>query len=223
VPGWGALGWLTVVCAIASLVFALLLLRQIDPPRRPNPTRFVAGMTLAIGAGQVVGVLPPSFHFRNWIISVDRYLLPLLPLALCLGLWGLRGLGARPLAGWLTVAALAVYAVIGTHDFLSLQGATWDLARDAVAMGVPIDKLDAGASWDGYYLYEYSIDHHVAAQTRGGPWWTNLFGPATDSTYIVSTEPAEGYDPIAELPYSSWARESQTLYLSRKHDYPGPP
>jgi hypothetical protein len=29
-----------------------------------------------IGIWQVIGVLPPSFHFRNWIISVDRYLLP---------------------------------------------------------------------------------------------------------------------------------------------------
>ncbi|HEU5430862.1 MAG TPA: glycosyltransferase family 39 protein [Thermomicrobiales bacterium] len=223
VPGWGALGWLTALCAVASLVFALVLLRKIEPSRQPDPTRFVAGMALAIGAGQVVGVLPPSFHFRNWIVSVDRYLLPLLPLALCLGLWGLRGLGARPFAGWLVVAAFAAYAVVGTHDFLSLQGATWDLARDAVAMGVPIDKLDAGASWDGYYLYEYSIDHHIRTRTRDGPWWTDLFGPATDSTYIVSTEPVDGYDPILSLPYSSWAREEQTLYLSRKHDYPGPP
>jgi hypothetical protein len=223
IPGWGALGWLTAICAVASLVFALLLLRKVAPPPRPDPTRFVAGMVLLIGAGQVVGVLPPSFHFRNWIVSVDRYLLPLLPLALCLGLWALRSLGARPLGAWLTVAAFAVYAVIGTHDFLSLQGATWDLARTAVAMGVPLDKLDAGASWDGYQLYEYSIDNHIRTRTRGGPWWTDLFGPATDSTYIVSTEPVDGYDPIVALPYSSWAREEQTLYLSRKHDYPGPP
>ncbi|HEX5498255.1 MAG TPA: glycosyltransferase family 39 protein, partial [Thermomicrobiales bacterium] len=76
VPGWGALGWLTALCAIASLVFALVLLRKIEPPARPDPTRFVAGMVLAIAGGQALGALPPSFHFRDWIISVDRYLLP---------------------------------------------------------------------------------------------------------------------------------------------------
>jgi hypothetical protein len=36
-------------------------------------------VTLTIGLGQISGIMPPSYHFRTWIISVDRYLLPLVP------------------------------------------------------------------------------------------------------------------------------------------------
>ena len=151
---------------------------------------------LAIALGQVAGVLPPSFHFRNWIISVDRYLLPLLPLALCLGFWALRGLRPSFGAAWVIVAISALISIAGTRDFLEFQNATWQVARAAIEGGVPMTALDAGSAWDGYYLYDYSVAHHLAPQTPGGPWWTNLFAPATTSDYIVSTAPLDGYQEL---------------------------
>src|SRR5581483_7786948 len=53
-----ALGWLTVVCVGASLLLALLAARGVGAP--PPSRRAKAGLVLAIGLGQVVGVLPPS-------------------------------------------------------------------------------------------------------------------------------------------------------------------
>ena len=230
VPGEGALAWLTLACCLASLAYGVLLLGRMTGPGRaavgPGPTRAAAGLVLSVGAWQWLGVLPPSFHFRTWIISVDRYLLPLLPAAVCLGVWAVAGLPARRPGAWLATLATAAWvwlAVAGTHDFLAFQGATWDMAREAVRMGVPLDKLDAGASWDGYHLYEPSIAQGIKTRTKGGPWWTDLFAPATDSTYIVTSGPVEGYDLLYQLPYRTWWQGEQMLYLGRRQGAPGPP
>ena len=90
-------------------------------------------------------------------------------------------------------------------------------------MGVPLDKLDAGASWDGYHLYEPSIAQGIKTRTKGGPWWTDLFAPATDSTYIVTSGPVEGYDLLYQLPYGTWWQGEQLVYLGRRQGAPGPP
>ena len=159
IVSWQALDLLTALCVVASLLFALLLARQIVRPALADPSRSSAGLVLMIALGQVAGVLPPSFHFRNWIISVDRYLLPLLPLALCLGCWALRGLRPSWGAAWVIVAISAVISIAGTRDFLEFQNGTWEVARAAIEGGVPMTALDAGAAWDGYYLYDYSVEH----------------------------------------------------------------
>lgn len=220
-----AVGWLeplTIFFAVTAFLFALLTTSQIGLGSKAE--RGGPGLLLSIGLFQVLGIMPPSFHFRNWIISVDRYLVPMVPFAILLLLWATRNLRLFTPLAWLAIAAYAFFSIAGTRDFLVFQGATWDMGRQAVQMGVPLTRLDAGSSWDGYYLYEYSIENHIKQQTRHGPWWTNLFAPATDSTYIVSTRPIEGYDVIAMRQYSSWLKNGpQMIYLSRKHTYPGPP
>jgi hypothetical protein len=222
--GWEMLDWATAACAVASFVFALALCRRAARPRRPDATRLGAGIVLSIALWQMVGVLPPSFHFRNWIVSVDRYLLPLLPLGLCLMLWALRGVRLATPVAWVVVLGGGLFAVAGTRDFLVLQEATWSLARAATELGVPLTRLDGGASWDGYHLYEYSQALGIAQQTPGGPWWTHLFGPATNSDYVVTTAPLAGYDVLGQVPYSSWLEDDPTtLYLVRRQGMAGLP
>jgi len=211
---------ITAACAIGSIAFAGMLARRISALWLDG----AAAVTLVIGLGQVAGVMPPSYHFRTWIISVDRYLLPLLPFALALGLWGLKGARLRLSVGWLAVAALGVLSVAGTRDMLDMQDAVWNLARSANALGVVDTRLDAGAAWDGYRLYEYSQDNGIKTQTAGGPWWTDLFGPATDSSYVIATAPEPGYDVVRRDEYSSWLRRDPVyLYLLRKQGVTGPP
>src|SRR5215207_8847816 len=166
IVSWQALDLLTALCVVASLLFVLTLVRQIPRPVSADPTRTSAGLVLAIALGQVAGVLPPSFHFRNWIISVDRYLLPMVPFGIALLLWASRDVPlVRPL-GWLAVAAYALFSIVATRDFLVFQDATWAMARTAIEAGVPLTQLDGGASWDGYHLYEYSLANGITQQTR---------------------------------------------------------
>lgn len=210
----------TAACALASFVLVLALCQRVGAP--PAPDRAAAGLVLTIGLWQVVGIMPPSYHFRNWIISVDRYLLPLLPFAICLGFWALRDIRLNLPVAWLTVALFAAFSVAGTRDFLVFQEATWAMARDTYAAGVPLTQIDGGSSWDGYYLWEYSDANNIPRQTPHGPWWTVLFAPATDSTYIVATTPYVGdpmgpYDVIAVREYSSWLHNDPVyLYLLRR-------
>ena len=222
IVSWQALDLLTTLCVVASLLFVLTLLRQIPRPVSADPSRTSAGLVLAIALGQVAGVLPPSFHFRNWIISVDRYLLPLLPLALCLGFWALRGLRPSFGAAWVIVAMSALISIAGTRDFLEFQNATWQVARAAIEGGVPVTALDAGSSWDGYTLYDYSVAHHLAPQTPGGPWWTNIFAPATTSDYVVSTAPLHGYQEVGHQEVPNWLDPHPTFVYLLQRAEPAP-
>jgi len=216
-----ALDWLTGVCAAASLVFGLALCRRVGGRRTGDGAR--AGLLLTIGLWQVIGILPPSFHFRNWIISVDRYLLALLPFSICLALWALRDVELSLPVGWFVVGVMAVVSVAGTRDFLVFQDATWELARSANGQGIENTRLDAGSSWDGYYLYEYSVATNSPYRSPGGPWWTHLFAKATDSTYVVSTAPLWGYDLVSQVEYSTWLDDDPTyLYLVKRHEEPSP-
>ena len=216
------LDWVTGLCAGGSLLLALALARQIGAA--PTPERAAAGLTLMVGIWQGVGVLPPSYHFRTWTISMDRYLLPLLPFAVCLGLWAMRDVRLPLPAAWMVVAAFAAFAVAGTRDHLVFQEATWELARHANRLGVENARLDAGPAWDGYHLWKSSHANDVAPRTPNGPWWVYLFAPATDSSYVVATAPQGGYDVVAEVEYSAWLlREPASLYLLRRQGVPPPP
>jgi len=216
------LDWITGVCLAATLLLALVLTRKVRAAATPD--RAKAGLVLAIALWQVVGVLPPSYHYRNWAISLDRYLLPLLPFTICLALWALRDVRLAQPVGWLVVAGFAVFIVAGTRDYLVYMDGVWKLAREANAAGVANERLDAGSAWDGYHLYEYSRANNIAPRTPNGPWWVYFYAPATDSSYVVAGKPLPGYAVVTERAYSSWLETEPTrLYLLRREEVPWPP
>ena len=231
-------GWLTAACTASALVLGLVFARRLGgpvgneagredaavaPPARRE--RAGAALILAVALWQVAGVLPPSYQYIRRGGSLDRYLLPLLPLAICLALWALRDVRLSLPVGWLVVAAFALFSVAGTRDYLVYMGGVWDLARYANDRGVPNDRLDAGSGWDGYHLYEYSRDNGIGrARTRDGPWWVYFYAPATDSTFVVSTQGLRGYLLVSQRTVSQWLEtEPVRLYLLRRSGTPWPP
>jgi hypothetical protein len=147
------------------------------------------------------------------------------PLTIALALWALRGVRMILPLGWIVVAALALFSIAGTRDYLVFMRAVWDMGEEATAAGVPLDRLDAGSGWDGYHLYEYGLEHRIRSRTpKGGPWWVYFYAPATDSAYVVAGKPLPGYHVIREQPYSSWLqREPTNLYLLNRAGMPWPP
>ena len=215
--------WLTGACAAGAMLLLLALCRQVGVG--PTPDRAGAGLVLAIGLWQVAGVLPPSFPFRNWTISLDRYLLPLLPFVVCLGLWAVRDVRPVLPIAWVMAAAFAAFSVAGTRDYLVFQRTTWDVARSASCAGVPMTKLDGGYSWDGYHLWGKTDENPEPAPPRTGQWWVWWWTPgnvpATDSTYIVSAAPLSGFDVVWETEYSSWLRQDETrMFLLHRQGAP---
>ena len=203
---------------IATAASLIILFRRFM--QRQAPEHASAMLILSIAIWQGIGVLPPSFHFANWTISMDRYFLPLIPLSVGLMLWAIRDIRLSLPVAWIIAGVFAVYSVIGTRDFLVFQEATWDMGRYAISTGIAYEQLDAGASWDGYHLYQKGLDEGIteSRSPKGSEWWTDLFAPATDSTYVVSSDPPkEGWTTIAQLEYSSWLhRDPQYLYLLQR-------
>jgi hypothetical protein len=119
-----------------------------------------ARLVATILAGQALGVVPPSLHFQNPVpaailnTTLDRYLLPLLPLALCLAVWGVAAMRVPPWPAWVVTAGFAVVAVSGTRDFLHFQDRIWQVAVAANEAGIENTRLDSGAQWNGEHLYQ---------------------------------------------------------------------
>lgn len=216
--------WFTGVCVVTSLVMGVVLARRVKPgsPRGGG----VAGFIVTVGILQAGGVVPQSLLFRNWVISLDRYLLPLLPFTVALVIWALKDLRLNLIVGWVAVAIMAAYSIAGTRDSLVFHRNIWRMAEFANSLGIPNQRLDAGYAWDAYHLWEYSDANGIPPQTPWpyGTWWTDVYAPATDSSYIVSGGPVEGYSPLWSVEYSQWLQqEPTTLYLMRRNDVAGPP
>lgn len=213
-------------CGLAALLLGMLVIRAFDVPGRD---RRGVTMVCAVLAWQAAGAVVVSTYFRFWMIdgvsapSLDRYLLPLLPLFLALGLWAIHDLPfSRLLAGVVTVA-LAAFAIAGTRDNIVFHETTWELARYANGQGVPNLRLDAGASWDGYYLGEYSYETVGVGARPDERWWISLFAPAIDPQYVITSAPVNGYTVVREQPYRLWLDADAKLFLLRRDGVAGPP
>jgi 4-amino-4-deoxy-L-arabinose transferase-like glycosyltransferase len=208
--------WATAVVAVAAMLVAVLVPRGMAAP--PGRDRTAAILVLAIAIWQVIGMLPPSFHYIRRGYSLDRYLLPLLPFIICLLLWAIRDLRLFQPIGWAIIAAMLAFNVAATRDYLTFLDTVWTTADEAVEAGALTTSIDAGASWDGYHLYTYGLDNNITrAQTRNGPWWMTFYALASDSTYTVSSTLRPGYQIMWTRPVDQWLVDGDpTVYLLRK-------
>lgn len=212
---------LTALCAVGAVLFALILAARITGRARTGVG--VAGMLIWVLVLQAAGTLPSSFSFFNWYVdglpapSLDRYLLPLLPLAVVLLLWALGSARLSLPLAWTLTIAVAVFSVAGTRDMMVRQKAVWDLADEVAASGLPMYKVDGGAAWSGYRLFEYSVTTPIPPPPSDSPWWVWVYAPAVDGTYVVGGRPLPGYDVVRTVPLSSWLEpEPAHLYLLRR-------
>ena len=208
--------WLTAASVLGGVLLLAILASRIGSARSVLRSR--AGLVVAMLAVQVVGILPPSFQYINRGYSLDRYLLPLVPLTIVLVLWALRDRRLFQPLGWAMIAGVAVFSVMGTRDYLVYLDAVWDYARYANGLGITNEQLDAGAAWDGYHLYTYGLENGIRSRTpSGGPWWVYFYGSPTDSSYVISGAPVTGYQILESRTYDGWLRDApQRLFLLRR-------
>lgn len=228
---------LTIAGIFGAIVIGLLAMRRFRAgaqdlqPRRPAegaPENHAAGLVLMVAFWQFIGMLPPSYHYLNRGISLDRYMLPLIPLAIALALWAIRDVSFIQPVAWVAIALFAVVSTAGTRDYLVFMDAIWDAGHYANARGVDNTRLDAGSGWDGYHLYTYMLDENItrAKSPPGSPWWIYFYAKPTDSTYIVSTNPARHvqYTVVWGWEYDQWLEDDPVyVYLMRRLDAPWPP
>lgn len=219
---------LTALSAGALVLLGLALYRrglawrEVGDPDEPASRRGI-GLLPLVAAFQFAGVYLPSVRIMDgaWV-SFDRYLLPLAPPTIVLGLWAARGLRLSPALATLGLAGFLAFSVVGTQDWLSYNRVRWDLGNELVAAGVPLQQIDGGMEWDGWFLYEYSREKKVPPRTPNGPFWTYLIATAVDSTYVISFSPQPGYEEVRRREYPSWLhRDPVYLYVLKR--LPPPP
>ncbi len=134
-----------------------------------------------------IGLIFVNLHF------FDRYLLPLIPFALC---WIAPLLKTAPaksrLAGWILVVIFMGWALWGTYDALNWTSAKWDLASEAIESGIPSNQLVGGYEPDGYF--NYTNETYPGLNSVGHPaipWWVTRLGLQTAPVYVILEKDAD--------------------------------
>ena len=145
---------------------------------------------------------PPTLLF-----IYDRYLIPALPLTL----FFLASISAgRPVrrhraatAGVLCVLT-AIFAVLGTHDYMAWNRARWTAITDLQKAGIagPAD-LDGGFEYNGLYSYDYR--YHPSGEKSW--WWVNK------DDYQITFGPIEGLKIIRQYAYETWLPPAKRFIL----------
>jgi len=224
--------WPSIFVFLNGIVLIILLSRltiRFDLP----------ALFLIILAGQIAAALLPSLASGDSMIDgyntpgLDRYLLPAMPVVIISVMLVSKRLKSSKLLAWGVVFLFAVFSLAGTHDSLQLHAKIWDLGVTANQMGIENTHLDAGASWDGYYLFDNSLPGIIPAKTprynltyepSSEPlvvpppnWWHLLWAPQTDSQVIVSGAPLQGFQLLSQNHFYSWLRlKDIPLYLLRR-------
>jgi len=218
---------LTIAAAVGAIVIGLAVCRRLVSESSPERAGF--WLVAMVGFWQLVGILPPSYHYLRRGVTLDRYLLPMIAIFIIMVLWALRDVQMMQPIGWLALAGMALLSTAAARDSLVYMEAVWDMARYANANGVDNTRLDAGSGWDGYHLYTTMLEEDItkARSPSGSPWWVYFYAKPTDSSYIVTTDrfvrPKLGYVTVERREYDQWLEDDPVyVYLQRRWYLPFP-
>jgi 4-amino-4-deoxy-L-arabinose transferase-like glycosyltransferase len=176
-----------------------------------------AGVFLLMSA--FICFVPVAFHS-----AFDRYLVPQVPLLAggMIAFFSTRGqdpTGLRissMLVSLSALAAMLVYSVAGTHDYLAWNRARWSLIDELlVHQHVHPRSIDGGYEFNGRYTY---APDYVKTKTKSW-WWVN------DDTYVLAFGPIPGYMAVRQANFDRWLHLSQSTVtlLKRETPYPADP
>jgi len=147
-------------------------------------------------------------------VTTDRYLFPVLPSAILLAVRAARRTPYRKIVSLILVCCVFAFSLLRTDRVIQRVGAFWEGGHWLLSERVPLDAIDAGFVFNGWYLYERRQKEGFEGTDRGWRekgWWV------TDNAYRVSTEPLEGYDVIHRVPYRDLLTPSEDcVYVSKR-------
>jgi Dolichyl-phosphate-mannose-protein mannosyltransferase len=139
----------------------------------------------------------------------DRYLVPLVPFLLYVNAGSLPRKRVRATirrsASAVLITLIAVFAVLGTKDFLTWHRVLWEaLAEFQQTARVNAHEIDGGFEFSGWFLYDPSYEKRY-----GKSWyWVD------DDRYVISFSKLPKYNIIGEYRYFNWIPpEVRTLSL----------
>ena len=86
-----------------------------------------------------------------WMQLLDRYLLPLMPIALIflLRVHQEQFSSKVPAISWITLAIFSAFGILGTHDWVANHRARLAAVHQVEAAGIPAAQIEAGYEFDG--------------------------------------------------------------------------
>jgi uncharacterized membrane protein len=149
----------------------------------------------------VFHLLSATIYLAPLLLTVfsDRYLIPAIPFfiaAIVAAFPPLPRLNLRVFAPVAAIlAALMLFSVCSTRDYLAWNRARWTAANDLMAHDhVAPSEMDGGFEFNGFYLF----DPAYKSEGKASWWWVQR------DTYVLSFGPVPGYDIIKEYPYTHW-------------------
>jgi hypothetical protein len=134
----------------------------------------------------------------------DRYVLVLVPLAIATAtaLAPRVRVGAGAVVAW---AALALYGVAGTHDYMAWNRARWSLLEAAESRGTSARQIDGGVEYNAVRLAAELRTAPTDAEARSGqPASTRSWWWVVDDEWIVAFGALEGYSEADSREFERW-------------------
>jgi hypothetical protein len=142
----------------------------------------------------------------------DRYLMAFLPIVLMFVLAATTAvprehLWRNAVAGALC-AAFAIFAVLGTHDYLSWNRARWEAIADAQRLdGATVTTMDGGFEFNGSTSYDAAY-----VQSPDKSWWW-----VKGDTFQITFGPVPGMTELRRYPYVNYLPPAtRHIYLLRR-------
>ena len=94
-----------------------------------------------------------------------------------------------------SLIGLALFAIIGTRDYLTWNRVRWEALHDLVEnKSVKVENIDGGFEFNGLHLYDPQYDD----KPEKSWWWVK------EDTYLVTFGPVPGYSVIQKYSYRQW-------------------
>src|SRR3989338_3761815 len=118
------------------------------------------------------------------------------------------------------IAVLAVfvaYALVGTHNYLAWNDARWQLGRRLLATGTPVEQIEGGYEWNGWFLYLKTRQSPLGSFTaEWAPWYVKELSPGHGMEYIIAFSPLGGYRVVDIQKVDSVGYDQKKfIYLNR--------
>jgi hypothetical protein len=200
---WGAVTILSVVGGVllvrGIVASSVVLIQKMRTPDMGDEDIVQVFCLAAVGTYALPILMSPFF---------DRYLVPLVPFGLYLSAGGLQrddvGATIRKSVSVALIAFLAVFAVLGTRDYLTWNRVRWEALADLQQTArVSPDEIDGGFEYNGWFHYD---------QNNKREWWVE------DDKYMIAFSKMPGFQIVNNYEYLAWMPPKGRALLLLKRD-----
>jgi hypothetical protein len=220
-PGAPRIIWVLItifglIGAVVILQFLFLAAQRLPAYVRNRQHRDRCWLLAYALSAVILYLVPFGALGLTWRGFYDRYLLPLLPVVIVLGVVTLSRstiemIPLKPVLMTLTLILYGGFTVASTHDFLSANRVVWDQALPLVKHIAP-DRINGGFEFNGWFRCK----ERSRISPDKGKNFDCLWGNQS-ADYMLSCVKLEGWKETKRYPFRTWLPfGSANIYVLQK-------